>query len=266
MVPDHNHGVAVERRRGALAEAHADPHVAEVAVPQQVAVHVVAEEAARPEEGADHLAVGHRRPGRPAPRVVPALVRLLGHRGPLPDHGTVAAVDGHDHEVEQVAGSHRAHEATPETGEEAVAGAVAGAGRDRRQEEQVVPPDDGRRLPEPGNLHLPADVLGLTPARGRIALRRGPGRERTAPLRPIEPGGRRIGLRGRGGREEHQRQRRNERKKHETLVQHGSPTSPGMHDRESRPAQADIAVTRPARALCGQPTAGGAALAPRRRA
>ena len=92
---------------------------------------------------------------------------------------------------QQVAGAHRPHEAAPETREEPVARVVPGSGRDRRQDEHPVAPDDGRCLTVSRNLDLPAHVLGLAPARRRVAGRRGPGCQRSAPLRPVAGIGRR---------------------------------------------------------------------------
>src|SRR5262249_23725280 len=110
---------------------------AEVLLPDELAVHVVAEDAWGAEGGEDVLAVGGA--GRRGV-AVPVVRRLPGHvlrRGLLPQHLAVAAAPAED--------------VTPPA-------AVVGAGQ-----EDAVAPDDRRRVADAGQLRLPQDVLLLAP-------------------------------------------------------------------------------------------------------
>ena len=61
VIPVDHHGVAVKRRRAALAVAVPALHVAEVVFPEQLAVQVETEEASRTERDDQHLAIGGAR-------------------------------------------------------------------------------------------------------------------------------------------------------------------------------------------------------------
>jgi hypothetical protein len=58
------------------------------------------------------------------------------------------------------------------------------AERDRRRDENPVAPNCGRRVSLAGEFDFPADVFGFAPLHRRIGMRRNPGGERPAPLRP----------------------------------------------------------------------------------
>ena len=75
MVPVDHQRVAPQRGRAALAVAEACGHVAEVDLPEQLAVERVGERARGAEVGVQTLAVGDRRRGGPARFQVMALVR-----------------------------------------------------------------------------------------------------------------------------------------------------------------------------------------------
>ena len=100
VIPDDDEVVAVERRRGSLAELVAHPLVAEVLLPDERPVHVVGVEAERVERRDDVLAVGDRRARRP--RAVVRMRRFVRHRlvrGPFPDRLAGAPVDRHHDEA-----------------------------------------------------------------------------------------------------------------------------------------------------------------------
>ena len=125
MVPENEDSVAIERRGGTLANPSGNRHVAKVALPQERAVHVVAVQTTRPEEGADNLAVGHG--GGRGPTLELSFVGLLGRRRPFPDDAPIVPVEREDDEPVHVVR----------------AGRLAGASRDRGQDEHVVAPHDG---------------------------------------------------------------------------------------------------------------------------
>ena len=77
-----------------------------------------------------------------------------------------------------------------------------GAGRNRRQNEHAIAPDDGRGRPAAGDRNLPFHVLGLAPFEGRVGLGRDAIREWTTPLMPILGGVRLRALRGEQGRQQ----------------------------------------------------------------
>ena len=86
VIPDARRGIAVQHRRRALAELVAHLLVAEVLLPDELAVHVVGVEPLRLERRDDVLAVGDRRARRPGAVVLMrALVRRRLARGLLPD-------------------------------------------------------------------------------------------------------------------------------------------------------------------------------------
>ncbi len=191
VVPVDHQGVAGEGRRGALAEAVARRHVAEVALPERLALAVQAVDPARAEVRPDPLAVGNRRGRRPGAVGVGALVRLgLEHRA-LPDRLAGGAVERQDDEAHLAVGSHAALAALARRG--------AGSGRpgcrrrpnggrlgvDRRQQIDAVAPDHRRGMAAARDRHLVADVRRLAPGRRRVAMGSDTVAPRAAPLRPV---------------------------------------------------------------------------------
>ena len=178
VVPDDDERVAVERRRRALAELVAHLLVAEVLLPDQRAVHVVAVEAARLERGDDVLAVGDRRARRPrAVVLMRRLVRRFFAGGPLPSDRAVRAVD-REHLVGVRDARGRCRRAAD--GRRSPARPLGTAVSRKMRSPQTT----GRRRTAAGNLDLPLDVLGFAPLDWRIRRRRHAGGLRTAPLRP----------------------------------------------------------------------------------
>ena len=184
MVPAHDQQIAIQGGRRPLAEPLADPHVAQVGLPQRPAIEVVAIETPRPEERADHLSIGDRRRRGPGAGLVGALVWQLLLGDALPDHASVAPIDRQNREPLCMRGRHAAQDPSAKPGEQAALGSRLIAGRHRREDEQPVAPDDRCARTPPRNLHLPPDVGGLAPLDGRRAMRRHTGAERPPPLWP----------------------------------------------------------------------------------
>ena len=185
--------VAGEHGGHALAERH--PHAqlhAEVLLPDERALEVVAVHAARPEEGVDVLAVGHGRVrGEAAVRVVPALVRHRRLRGALPEDLAGLAVEA-EH-VELVLHLRPAPPPGPMPrpppggpGGAGAGGAAAcrSARLDRGRQEDEIAPHDGARVPEARDVRLPADVLGRAPGDRRVPDGHPVGGG-AAPVRPV---------------------------------------------------------------------------------
>src|SRR6516162_5660106 len=154
-------------------------HLAEVLAPNQFAVEVQAVEAIGAEIGEDMLAVGDGRGRGEAGGDVARLVGNLLVNGLLPEDLARLAAHGEDDEL------------MVESRGEVVMRAGANelgfdgfAEGDRRGEEDVVAPDDRRRMPLAGNRGLPADVLRFAPLSRRLRGGRNTSAERPAPLRP----------------------------------------------------------------------------------
>ena len=195
VVPDDDERVAVQRRRRALAELVAHALVAEVLLPEQLAVHVVGVEAERLEVGEDVLAVGDRRARRPRAVVdVRRFVRLLLARDPLPDGLSRLAIDRHDDEA--------MHAARLQAAARRVLRVAGDADGNRGRHEEAIAPDDRRRRSAAGNLHLPADVLAFRSTRAADWRSGDAVGVRAAPLRPVAARRRRSAPGRRGQRDD----------------------------------------------------------------
>ena len=184
--------VAGEHGRHAFAEGHPHAHLhAEVLLPDQRALEVVAVHPARSEERVDVLAVGDRRVrGETAVLVVAAFVRRGRLRRALPEDLAGLAIE-REH-VERVLDLRTAAAARP-AGRPAPPGRGAGgggrrgcgrAGLDGRREEDVVAPDDRAGVAEARDVGLPLHVLGGAPGERRVAHGHAVG-GRPAPVRPV---------------------------------------------------------------------------------
>ena len=128
VVPLDEQPVPIEGGRAALPEGQLDRHVAEVLLPEDLAVRVERVEAARAEVGEDDLAVGHRRRRGPGAGRVRALVGQLLADDPLPEDLPVAAPQGQDRELlGGVGGRAEAGAAPAPAGGSAGGAATAGA-------------------------------------------------------------------------------------------------------------------------------------------
>ena len=243
VIPGHHQRVAVQRRRRPLAERVAHETVAEIDLPQQLPVEVVGVQAPRSEERVEPLPVGHRRPGGvTSVRLLVALVRERLARHALPgDVAGLAVERQHDEPVRlHLLRSPRTAPAAPIAPAAATAPPFAtlrraarrdlrrpspprGIRRDqwlrvserhRGEQEDLVAPDDRRRRPASGDLHLPGNVLGLAPGERRIGVPRDAGGLRPAPLPPIAAGV--GGLRSRG-RDAPERQTQGRGKGHHSI-------------------------------------------------
>ena len=99
VIPHDDQPIAIEHRRASLAELVAHRLVAEIFLPDELAVHVVGVDAARLERRDHVLPVGHRR--RRGPRAVVLVrrfVRRFFARRLLPDDAAIATVERH-HDV-----------------------------------------------------------------------------------------------------------------------------------------------------------------------
>src|SRR5262249_29794479 len=159
VVPVDDQGLAVQDRGAALAVSVLGVHLAEILFPQQLAVGVQAVETAGAEECEHPRAIGDRRGRRHTAGNMTRFVWQFLVYGALPEDFSVAAADGQHHKL------------VPLGQGQIVMGAwairVAGLHglpvRDRRREEEVLTPDDGRGMPLARYCRLPADVLGLAP-------------------------------------------------------------------------------------------------------
>ena len=206
-------GVPVKRGRAAFAEAHRHAHLAQVLVPERLAVQVIAIQAARAEVGVKMFAIGEARGrGEAALALAIAFMRNLLTRHLLPKHFaglTVQAQNGELIDFRRLgAGAEAASAFLPPCrpvrpvpsgavhrrsrgGRWRLLAGLGGfrldllAGGDRGLDEDPVVPDDGRGVAAAGNLHLPFDVVGLAPGGGRIGCRRDAVLQRAAPLGPV---------------------------------------------------------------------------------
>jgi hypothetical protein len=161
VIPDHDERVAVQGRRRAFAELVPHRLVAEVLLPDQRAVHVVAVEAARLERGDDVFAVGDRRTRRPrAVVLMRGFVRRFFLGRTFPRDRPVLAVDR-----QQLVGVHqpRRHRAA-----RLMRLAEGYPARHRGQEEEAIAPDDRAGRPAARDFNLPLDVFRLAPLDGRV--------------------------------------------------------------------------------------------------
>ena len=202
VVPVDHQGVAVQRRRAPLAVAEARRHVAEVDLPDQLALERVGIGAAGPEVSVDALAVRDRRSVGPGRLEMVALVgdALVGH--PLPVDGSVPSIVGRDQEavaLELDTGRRLLRRRGFRGGRLAVRGAGPAHGLGREHEDPLAP-HDRRGEAVPVDRDLEADVLPLAPPDRRVAVGADSVAERSSPLRPA---GRGLGVhRGRGERRE----------------------------------------------------------------
>ncbi len=184
VIPDDDDGVAVQRRRGALAELVAHALVAEILLPQERAVHVEGIEAEGFEVGVQPLAVGERRTRRPRAVVgVGSLVRFGFSHDALP-HG-LAGLPIERHDDEPV---HAPLRLRPARRVLRVAGDADWHGGGHVD---AVAPDDRRRVSAARDRSFPLDIRGWRPSRRQVLLSRDSGTVRTTPLRPVggRPGG-----------------------------------------------------------------------------
>jgi hypothetical protein len=188
VVPLDEQPVPIEGGRAALPEGQLDRHVAEVLLPEDLAVRVQRVEAARAEVGEDHLAVGGRRGGGPGGGRVRALVGQLVADDPLPEDLPVAAPEGQDRELLRGVGGRA--EAGAASGRRRLGGRGRDGGcalvaRHRGQDVEAIAPHDRGRGALARDRHLPADVLRLAPLDGGPGVGRHPRHGRPAPLRPV---------------------------------------------------------------------------------
>ena len=127
VVPLDEQPVPVEGGRAALPEGQLDVHVAEVLLPEDLAVRVERVETARAEVGEDELAVRHRRRRGPGAGRVRALVRQLLADDSLPEDLPVAAPEGQHRELLRGVGGRAEAGRPPAAGGSAGGVATAGA-------------------------------------------------------------------------------------------------------------------------------------------
>ena len=109
MVPHDDQAIPIQRRSASLSELVAHSLVAEIFLPNRLAVHVVGIHAARLEPCVDVLAVRYRRTRSPGAVVLMrGLVRLLLLRDPFPNRLAGRAVDRQHDESVHVARLHAA--------------------------------------------------------------------------------------------------------------------------------------------------------------
>ena len=183
MIPDDDQRVAVQRRCAAFAELASHALVAQIDLPDGVAVEVVRVVAAGLEGRNDVLAVDDGGRGRPGPVFsMRGLVRRLLARDAVP-HGLARLAIERDHHIAM-------RNARLRAARRVLRGALD-ADRYGAGHEYAVAPDDRRSRAAAGELHLPSDVLRVAPFDGRLRGARNTGALRPAPLRP-EPVGRRL--------------------------------------------------------------------------
>src|SRR4030095_14915259 len=159
VIPLDDDTVPVEDGRLAFADPLAHLLVAEILLPERLAVHVVRVEAERVEERVDVLAVGHGRRGRPrAPLRMRAFVRRVLVRRALPDRLPGLAIERHHDELVRHLRARAAR---------LVRSGAARDGRHGGEDEHLVAPNDRRAGSAARYLDLPADVLRLAPLEGR---------------------------------------------------------------------------------------------------
>ncbi len=217
MVPEHDHGVAVEGRRTALAEAVAGAHVAQVLLPKKFALQVIPIEAERSERDDQVLAVRDRRGGGEAMVLVMPLVRQLSAWRVAPALPAGLAVEADHREllragraVDHATTAATARATPPAPGASAsgpirTLGSIRSSGRgsrllgrrlrprgDGRQHEDLIAPDDRRGGPPARNRRLPLHMVGLTPPGGRVCVGRDTIGQRTSPGGPVGGGAHRC--------------------------------------------------------------------------
>ena len=176
-----NEPVPVEGGRAALPEGQLDRHVAEVLLPEDLAVRVERVEAARAEVGEDDLAVGHRRRRGPGAGRVRALVRQLLADDPLPEDLPVAAPQGQDRELLGGVGRRAEARAAP------CGRRLGGRGSRRRARASRPAPRSARRGDRPTRPASRTPCPGSPPSSGRSSsrsTRRGGGRGARRPSSP----------------------------------------------------------------------------------
>src|SRR5688572_4035428 len=199
MIPMDDQQAPSQGRGRTFSEPTARPHVTEILLPFQVSLEVVAIKPARAERHVQVLAIGDRGSGGKRICLVAPLVRRLLASGFLPDGFSRRAIKGKDHKIERLrwrrptAEAASAFAATTTFSTFLGAGGRSGGGRGRRscpfsfdcrQKENPIFPDDGGRVASARHLHLPLDILFLTPGRRRLRIGCKARIGRTAPRRP----------------------------------------------------------------------------------
>ena len=183
MIPEHDHRVAVEGRRTALAEAVAGAHVAEVLFPEKLTFEVVPVEAERSERDDQVLAIGDRR-GRSKPVVlVMAFVRQLGARRLSPSLLAGLAIEAQHRELlgpgRTIDHASAASCAASPRALGPIRRLTAGIGSlrsgfrpsgDGRENEDLIVPEDRCGAPPPREGHLPLHMIGLAPLGRRMSI------------------------------------------------------------------------------------------------
>jgi hypothetical protein len=179
VVPRHDQPVARQRRGRTFAKTSPGLHIAQVLLPQQRSIQIVAVQPARTKGHKESFAIGDRRGRGIGVGLVPGLV---GHLPPgclLPEHPARFPIDRHDDKVVIPGGFWSSAKPTAATPGVALLLRCRRGSRDgrggrlllrrfnRREQEDPVFPDDRRREPAARQLDLPFDVLLVTPGRRR---------------------------------------------------------------------------------------------------
>src|SRR5262245_45211055 len=179
VIPVDNQRVPVQGRRTTFTVPVLAVHFAEVFLPKKFAGGVQAVEAVGAEEGEDERAIGDGRRGGETGGEMAGLVRRGFVHRLLPEDLPGLAADAQHHELAvpchcRIVVSAGANEARLELLAE----------RNRRGQENLLAPHDGRRMPFARQWTLPADVPGLAPFDGWLRVGCHAGAERAAPLGP----------------------------------------------------------------------------------
>ena len=176
MIPEHDHRVAVEGRRTALAEAVAGTHVAQVFFPEELAFEVVPVEAERSERDDQVLAIGDRRSRSKPVVLMMSLMRQLGARGLGPTLLAGLAIEAQHREL--LGPGRTIDHASPAscTASPRALGPIGWLtarvrslrsgfrpGGDGRENEDLIVPEDRCGASSPRDSHLPLHMIGLAP-------------------------------------------------------------------------------------------------------